>query len=60
MIDPVRAKDLTHEERVEVYQRSLKAMGLNEKGPLTPAQKQMVDRMYKTMVLGEGGAPPRQ
>lgn len=60
MIDPVRARDLTREERVEVYQRSLKAMGLNDKGPLTPAQKQMVDRMYRTMVLGEGGAPPRQ
>lgn len=60
MIDPVRAKELTREERVEVYQRSLKAMGLNEKGSLTPAEKQMVDRMYRTMVLGEGGAPPHQ
>ena len=53
MIDPQRAKDLTREERQEVYQRSLKAMGIDEKGPLTPAQKQMVERMYRTMVLGE-------
>jgi len=60
MIDPIRAKELTREEREEVYQRSLKAMGLSEKGPLTPAQKQLVDRMYRTMVLGETGAAPHQ
>lgn len=60
MMDPSRAKKLTREEREEVYQRSLKAMGLNEKGPLTRAQKQMVDRMYRTMVLGEGSASPHQ
>ena len=60
MMDPIRAKELTREEREEVYQRSLKAMGLNEKGPMTPAQRQMVDRMYRTMVLGEASAPPHQ
>jgi hypothetical protein len=31
MIDPIRAKELTREEREEVYQRSLKAMGLSKK-----------------------------
>ena len=60
MMDPSRAKELTREEREEVYQRSLKAMGLSEKGPLTPAQRKMVDRMYRTMVLGEASAPPHQ
>jgi hypothetical protein len=60
MMDPSRAKELTREEREEIFQRSLNAMGLSEKGPLTPAQKQMVNRMYRTMVLGEAGAPPHQ
>jgi hypothetical protein len=55
-----RSKELSREEREEVYQRSLKAMGLNEKGPLTPAQKQIVDRMYRTMVLGEAGQSSRE
>ena len=36
MLDPNRAKELTREEREEVYHSSLKAMGLDEKGPLTP------------------------
>ena len=45
---------------LKTVQRSLKAMGLSEKGPLTPAQKQLVDRMYRTMVLGETGAAPHQ
>ena len=57
MIDPQRAKELTREEREEVYHRSLKAMGLNPDGPLTPAQKQMVDRMYRTMVWGKALRP---
>jgi hypothetical protein len=35
-------------------------MGLDENRPLTPAQKQMVERMYRTMVLGEAGSPPNQ
>jgi hypothetical protein len=60
MIDPQRSKALTREEREEVYHRSLKAMGLDEKGPLTPAQKQMVERMYRTMVLGQTNGPATQ
>jgi hypothetical protein len=56
MMDPKRAKELTRQEREEVYHRSVKAMGLDENGPMTPAQKQMVDRMYRTMVLGEAGS----
>jgi hypothetical protein len=58
MMDPQRAKELTRQEREEVYHRSLKAMRLDENGPLTPAQKQMVDRMYRTMVLGQTGSSP--
>jgi hypothetical protein len=60
MMDPQRAKELTRQEREEVYHRSLKAMGLDENGPLTPAQKQIVDRMYRTMVLGQTGSSPPQ
>jgi hypothetical protein len=60
MMDPQRAKELTRQEREEVYHRSLKAMGLDENGPLTPAQKQMVDRMYRTMVLGQNRFFPAQ
>ena len=59
MTDPKQAKELTRQEREEVYRRSLKAMGLKEDGPLTPAQKDLIQRMYRTMVLGEsGGRPP--
>ena len=58
MIDPKQAKKLTRQEREEVYRRSLKAMGLKEDGPLTPAQKDLVQRMYRTMVLGESGDTP--
>lgn len=59
MTDPKEAKELTRQEREEVYKRSLKAMGLREDGPLTPAQKDLMQRMYRTMVLGEsGGKPP--
>jgi hypothetical protein len=59
MLDPERAKDLTLKEREEVFRRSLKQMGLKEDGPMTPAQKDLVQRMYRTMVLGEsGGRPP--
>jgi hypothetical protein len=53
MLDPQKAKTLTREEREEVFRRSLKAMGLSENGPMTPDQKKLVDRMYRTMVLGE-------
>jgi hypothetical protein len=55
LLDPETAKSLTRQEREEVYKRSLKEMGLNEDGPMTPAQKDMVQRMYRTMVLGESG-----
>jgi hypothetical protein len=55
MLDPEQAKTLTHEERVEIYKRSLAAMGLSEDDPMTPEQKDLVQRMYRTMVLGEPG-----
>ena len=55
MTDPKQAKELTRQEREEVFRRSLKAMGLNEDGPMTPAQKDLVQRMYRTMVLDESG-----
>lgn len=58
MLDSEQAKDLTLREREEVYRRSLKEMGLKEDGPMTPAQKDMVQRMYRTMVLGESGKRP--
>ena len=58
MLDPERAKDLTLKEREEVFRRSLKQMGLKEDGPMTPAQKDLVQRMYRTMVLGESGKRP--
>jgi hypothetical protein len=60
MLDPQKASALTRKEREEVYLRSLKAMGLDENGPLTPQQKVLVDRMYRTMVLGEPGNPKPQ
>ena len=53
MMDPKQAKELTKQEREEVYRRSLKALGLSEDGPLTPEQKELIQRMYRTMVLGE-------
>jgi len=56
--DPTQAKELTRQEREEVYRRSLKAMGLKEDAPLTPAQKDLIQRMYRTMVLGESGNRP--
>jgi hypothetical protein len=58
MMDPKQAGQLTRQEREEVYRRSLKAMGLKEDGPMTPAQKDLVQRMYKTMVLGTSGNRP--
>jgi hypothetical protein len=58
MLDPELARSLTRQEREEVYKRSLKEMGLKEDGPMTPAQKDMVQRMYRTMVLGESGKRP--
>ena len=59
MTDPKQAKDLTRQEREEVFRRSLKAMGLKEDGPMTAEQKDLVQRMYRTMVLGESGNGPR-
>ena len=47
MMDPKASKELIRQEREEVYRRSLKAMGLDENGPLTPAQKQMVETLTK-------------
>jgi hypothetical protein len=58
MRDPKQAKELTRQEREEVYRRSLKAMGLKEEGPMTPAQRDLVQRMYRTMVSGESGNRP--
>ena len=58
MQNPEQAKDLTRKEREEVYRRSLKQMGLKEDGPMTPAQRDLVQRMYRTMVLGESGKRP--
>ena len=58
MLDPELAKSLTRQEREEVYKRSLKEMGLKEDGPMTPARKDMVQRIYRTMVLGESGKRP--
>ena len=55
LMDPKQAKELTRQEREEIFRRSLKAMGLKEDGPMTPAQRDLVQRMYRTMVLGEPG-----
>lgn len=58
LTDPQQTKQLTRQEREEIFHRSLKAMGLTENGPMTPTQKDLVDRMYRTMVLGESGNRP--
>jgi hypothetical protein len=58
LTDPKQAKELTRQEREEIFRRSLKAMGLKEDGPMTPAQKDLVQRMYRTTVLGESGNGP--
>lgn len=60
MLDPEQAKTLTPEERVEVYKRSLAAMGLSEDDPMTAEQRRLVQQMYRTMVLGEPGRPKPQ
>jgi hypothetical protein len=60
LLDPVQAKTLTHEERLEIYRRSLAAMGLSENGPMTPDQKKIADRMYRSMVLDEVRTAPNQ
>jgi len=53
-----KTQELSRDEREEVFRRSLKAMGLSEDGPMTLQQRELVDRMYRTMVLGEPGNPP--
>lgn len=58
LLDPEQAKTLTREDRLEVYRRSLAAMGIKEGGPMTPEQKKIADRMYRSMVLGEIKTPP--
>jgi hypothetical protein len=58
MTDPKQPKEMTRQEREEVFRRSLKAMGLKDDGPMTPQQKDLVQRMYRTMVLGESGDRP--
>lgn len=58
LTDPTQAKELTRQEREEIFHRSVKAMGLKEDGPMTPAQKDLVQRMYRTIVLGESGNRP--
>ncbi|HMB83764.1 MAG TPA: hypothetical protein VKI40_06915 [Terriglobales bacterium] len=57
ILDPNRRKELTRSEREEVFKRSVKALGLEN--PQTAEQKEMVQRMYRTMVLDEPGTPPR-
>ena len=51
MTDPGQRKTLTQAEREEVFRRSIRAAGLEN--PQTAAQKALVDRMYRTMVLDE-------
>src|SRR5215471_4257185 len=51
MIDPQQQKTLSPTEREEAFHRAIKAAGLEN--PQTPAQKALVDRMYRTMVLDE-------
>lgn len=58
MLDPAAASKLTLEERKEVFERSVKAAGLEN--PKTPEQKAMVERMYRTMVLGESEGKKKQ
>jgi len=55
ILDPNQAKTLSQEEREEVFRRSVKAAGLD--GPRTPAQEEMYQRMYSTMVLGKPSKP---
>jgi hypothetical protein len=51
-----QAQTLTRGEKEEIFRRSLRGMGLPEKGPMTPQQRQLADRMYRSMVLGDPGA----
>ena len=60
LLDSQLAKTLTREERLEIFHRSLAAMGLREDGQMTPKQRQLVDRMYRSMVLGQVKTPPNR
>lgn len=60
LLNPEQAKTLTHEDRLETYRRSLAAMGLSEDGPMTPDQRKIADRMYRSMVLDEVRTAPNQ
>jgi hypothetical protein len=60
LLDREQAKTLTHEERLEIYRRSLAAIGLSENGPMTPDQKKIADHMYRSMVLDEVRTAPNQ
>jgi len=60
LLDPEQAKTLTREERLEVFRSSLAAMGLTENGLMTPDQKKLANRMYRSMVLDEVKTPPNQ
>jgi len=44
-------KEYSVDARLEVFRRSLKAMGLSEDGPMTARQEELVDTMDRTMVL---------
>jgi hypothetical protein len=58
MGDPAQSKTLTQAEREEVFRRSIKAAGLEN--PQTAAQKALVDRLYRTMVLDEPSSAKNQ
>ena len=60
LLDPEQAKTLTREERLEVFRSALAAMGLTENGLMTPDQKKLADRMYRSMVLDEVKTRPNQ
>ena len=60
LLNPSQAKSLTHEERLEIYHRSLAALGINESAPLSPDQQKLADRMYRSVVLQEVTTPPNQ
>jgi hypothetical protein len=60
LLDPEQAKTLSREERLEIFHSSLAAMGLTEDGPMTPDQRKLVDRMYRSMVLDEIKTTPNQ
>jgi hypothetical protein len=52
-----QGQELGREEREEVFWRSLKATGLSEDGPMTPQQRELAQRTYANIVLGEPSNP---